>query len=56
MGSLADLEVDGAVVGFARDGQLDLDAIRAVLSAAPRLAVTLHRAFDAVRAAGESVS
>ena len=48
MGILADLGVDGAVVGFARDGRLDLEAIRAVLSAAPRLAVTLHRAFDSV--------
>ena len=48
MGILADLGVDGAVVGFARDGRLDLDPIRAVLSAAPRLAVTLHRAFDTV--------
>jgi copper homeostasis protein len=48
MGILADLGVDGAVVGFARDGRLDLDALRAVLSAAPRLAVTLHRAFDTV--------
>lgn len=48
MGILADLGVDGAVVGFAHDGLLDLDSIRAVLSAAPRLAVTLHRAFDSV--------
>lgn len=48
MGILADLGVDGAVVGFARDGRLDFDRIRAVLSAAPRLSVTLHRAFDTV--------
>jgi len=47
-GILADLEVHGAVVGFARDGRLDLDAIHAVLSAAPHLPVTLHRAFDSV--------
>jgi copper homeostasis protein len=46
--TLADLGVDGAVVGFARDGRLDLDAIRSVLSAAPQLPVTLHRAFDTV--------
>jgi copper homeostasis protein len=45
---LADLGVDGAVVGFARDGRLDLEAIRAVLAAAPHLPVTLHRAFDSV--------
>ena len=48
IGILADLGVHGAVVGFARDGRLDLDAIRAVLSAAPTLPVTLHRAFDSV--------
>ncbi len=47
-GILADLEVHGAVVGFARDGRLDLDSIRAVLSVAPTLPVTLHRAFDTV--------
>ena len=47
-GILADLGVHGAVVGFARDGRLDLDAIRAVLSIAPHLPVTLHRAFDSV--------
>jgi copper homeostasis protein len=48
IGLLADLGVDGAVVGFARDRRLDLDAIRSVLSAAPHLPVTLHRAFDTV--------
>ena len=48
LGILADLGVDGAVVGFARDGRLDLDAIRSVLAAAPHLPVTLHRAFDSV--------
>jgi copper homeostasis protein len=48
IGILADLGVHGAVVGFARDGRLDLAAIRSVLSAAPTLPVTLHRAFDRV--------
>ena len=48
LGILADLGVDGAVVGFARDGRLDLDAIRSVLAAAPHLPITLHRAFDSV--------
>ena len=45
---LADLGVHGAVVGFARDGTLDLDLMASVLSVAPGLPVTLHRAFDAV--------
>jgi copper homeostasis protein len=47
-GILADLGVHGAVVGFARDGRLDLESIGAVLAAAPALPVTLHRAFDSV--------
>jgi copper homeostasis protein len=46
---LADVGVHGAVVGFARDGALDLDLIAAVLSVAPGLPVTLHRAFDSVQ-------
>jgi copper homeostasis protein len=45
---LADLGVHGAVVGFARDGALDLDLIASVLAVAPGLPVTLHRAFDSV--------
>ena len=45
---LADLGVHGAVVGFARDGRLDLDLIASVLAVAPGLPVTLHRAFDSV--------
>jgi copper homeostasis protein len=47
--ALAELGVDGAVVGFARNEDLDLDAMHAVLSAAPMLRVTLHRAFDSLR-------
>ena len=46
---LADLGVHGAVVGFARDGALDLDLMASVLAVAPGLPVTLHRAFDSVR-------
>ena len=47
--AFAALGVNGAVVGFARDGAIDLDTTRAVLSAAPSLAVTFHRAFDTLR-------
>ncbi len=39
------LGVDGAVVGFANGSRLDLDTTRAVVSAAPHLKVTFHRAF-----------
>jgi copper homeostasis protein len=45
---LADLGVHGAVVGFAHGGVLDLDLMASVLSVAPGLPVTLHRAFDSV--------
>jgi copper homeostasis protein len=45
---LADLGVHGAVVGFAREGALDLDLLASVLAVAPGLPVTLHRAFDTV--------
>ena len=45
---LADLGVHGAVVGFARGGALDLGLLASVLSVAPGLPVTLHRAFDSV--------
>lgn len=47
--SCASLGVDGAVLGFARDGALDMAATAAVISAAPGLKVTFHRAFDALR-------
>ena len=47
--SLADIGVDGAVLGFMRSDELDLETTKAVLSAAPALAATFHRAFDEVR-------
>jgi copper homeostasis protein len=46
--AFAALRVDGAVVGFTRDRALDADLMQQVMSAAPGLAVTLHRAFDHV--------
>jgi copper homeostasis protein len=46
--ALAELRVDGAVTGFARDGHLDIATTEAVLSAAPSLPVTFHRAFDSL--------
>jgi copper homeostasis protein len=45
--SLTDLGVDGVVVGFARDGTVDLETTKAVISDAP-LNVTFHHAFDDV--------
>jgi copper homeostasis protein len=49
MASLAELGVDGAVLGFTRGDRLDLETTKAVLSAAPALAATFHRAFDDLR-------
>lgn len=45
---LAELPIEGLVMGFARHGCLDLDAMGAVLGAAPQLRVTMHRAFEQV--------
>ena len=44
---LADIGVHGIVVGFAGGGTLDRALMTSVLSVAPGLPVTLHRAFEA---------
>ena len=46
--AFAAFEVDGLVIGFARDGQLLLDELREVFQAAPTLPATFHRAFDSL--------
>ena len=46
--TFAGLGVDGVVVGYVRDGQLDVGAMRELLSASPTTRATLHRAFDVV--------
>ena len=43
---LAALGVDGVVLGFLREHQVDVDLARQVLSRAPNLKATFHRAFD----------
>jgi copper homeostasis protein len=45
---LGAMKIDGIVAGFASDGQLSLDVFDSVVSAAPDLPVTFHRAFDSV--------
>src|SRR5579875_2888941 len=42
---LAQLPIDGFVLGFVKNGGLDLEAMDRVLAAAPASRVTLHRAF-----------
>jgi len=56
----AALGVDGLVVGFARDGKMELDRVAAVLIGMPAARATFHRAFDTLgdpfRAIDELVS
>jgi copper homeostasis protein len=46
LASVAELPIDGVVVGFTRGTALDLDLTRTVLSAAPTIRATFHHAFD----------
>jgi len=43
---LASLAIDGLVLGFLREGQVDVPTLCEVLSRAPNLRATFHRAFD----------
>jgi copper homeostasis protein len=45
-GEFAELPIDGFVLGFVRDGSVDLDSLQNILTAAPELPVTFHRAFE----------
>ncbi len=45
--ALARLGVDGLVLGFLRDGRVDVGLLCRLLAVAPLLAATFHRAFDA---------
>ena len=44
----SEMPIDGLVVGFLRNGQVDRSALRTVLEAAPQTTITFHRAFDAL--------
>ncbi|MBO0799019.1 MAG: hypothetical protein J2P31_09370, partial [Blastocatellia bacterium] len=43
---LAALRVDGVVLGFLREGKIDIELTNQILSSAPALKATFHRAFD----------
>ena len=43
---LAELPIDGLVLGFVKHAALDLNTMCEVLQAAPGLRITLHRAFE----------
>jgi copper homeostasis protein len=47
--ALAELRVDGLVVGFAATGEIELKPVARVMDAAPGINVTFHRAFDQLR-------
>jgi copper homeostasis protein len=47
--TFADTNIDGFVLGFVRQGTLDLDAMERILRAVPDVPVTFHRAFEHVR-------
>ena len=44
----AQLPMEGLVAGFVESGRIDLGAMKAVFSSAPRLKATFHRAFDEI--------
>lgn len=46
--AFAELDVDGVVIGFARDGAVDVETTADALVETPALRATFHRAFDAV--------
>ena len=46
--AFATLGVDGLVLGFLRNGDIDEDSLKGILSCAPKLKVTFHRAFERV--------
>lgn len=45
----ADLGVEGLVLGFLREGAIDLATLQEILSCAPNLKATFHRAFEVLQ-------
>jgi copper homeostasis protein len=46
LAALGELPIDGIVLGFLRDSRVDIDTTTDVLSAAPHVRATFHRAFE----------
>ena len=44
--AFASLEVDGVVLGFLNEGEIDVELTRRVLGCAPQLRATFHHAFE----------
>lgn len=47
--TFASLEVDGVVLGFLNDGEVDVELTQRVLTCAPHLRATFHHAFEDAR-------
>ena len=45
----ASLEVDGFVLGFLKDGEVDIELTQRVLASAPQMRATFHHAFEDAR-------
>ena len=45
----ASLEIDGFVLGFLQDGEVDIERTQRVLACAPQMRATFHHAFEAAR-------
>ena len=45
----ASLKVDGFVLGFLKDGEVDIESTRRVLAGTPQTPATFHHAFEAAR-------
>lgn len=43
------LEIDGFVLGFLKDGEVDIEETQRVLACAPHVRATFHHAFEAAR-------
>ena len=52
---LADLNVDGVVLGFLRGGEIDVQLTQRVLSYAPALRATFHHAFEEAKDQFEAI-
>jgi copper homeostasis protein len=53
---LASLPIDGVVLGFLKDGRVDLRTTGEILSQAPALQATFHRAFEETQAPSEDLA
>ena len=49
MGSLSELGVDGVVIGFLKDGMIDVELTSRILSCTPEMRATFHHAFEDAR-------